>query len=196
MKKIFIFVPIFLIALIIISSVSPVISKSEDISNNVFRLHIIANSDTEKDQTLKLKIRDNVLRLTSELYNNCNSVDDAVSVTKENIVLFRQAAQSIIAFYGYTYDTKVTVTKEYFNTRKYDNFTLPAGVYDSLKIIIGEGKGKNWWCVMFPSVCISGCTDDLRETLTEEEIEMLKSDKYIVRFKIVEIYEKLKSKIA
>lgn len=194
-KKLFVFVPIFLCAVIAVTAVTPIITMSEDISTKVFRLHILANSDSDADQALKLKVRDKILDLSENLYNNCSSVDEAVNISKDNISLIKETAQKVIAFYGYEYDTRVYVTKEYFDTRVYDDFTLPAGTYDSLKIEIGEGKGHNWWCVMFPSVCLSGCTDDFNESLTPEEQKMIKSGKYVVRFKAVEIYEKIKSKI-
>lgn len=194
-KRFFVFVPIFLASLIVITAITPVVSMSENISQKVFRLHILANSDEDYDQELKLKVRDKILSLSRDLYNDCHSVDDAVSAAKNNITLFRNEAQKVIAFYGYEYQAKVYVTREYFDTREYDDFVLPAGVYDSLKITIGEGKGHNWWCVMFPSVCISGCTDDFNETLTEDEIRLIKSNKFIPKFKIVEIYEKIKTKI-
>lgn len=194
-KRFFVFVPIFLASLIVITAITPVVSMSENISQKVFRLHILANSDEDYDQELKLKVRDKILSLSHDLYNDCHSVDDAVSTAKNNITLFRNEAQKVIAFYGYEYQAKVYVTREYFDTREYDDFVLPAGVYDSLKITIGEGKGHNWWCVMFPSVCITGCTDDFNETLTEDEIRLIKSNKFIPKFKIVEIYEKIKSKI-
>lgn len=192
--KMFTFVPIFLIALLLFVTISPVITLSEDISTKVFRMHILANSDSDDDQNLKLNVRDKVLSVTEDLYKSCNSVDDAIEFTKDNISLIKSEAQKVINACGYDYNTNVYVTKEYFSTRKYENFTLPAGIYDSLKIEIGEGKGHNWWCVMFPAVCVSGCTDDFGETLTDEEIEMIKSNKYIVRFKAVEIYEKIKSR--
>lgn len=194
-KRLFVFIPLFLSAIVVISVVTPVVTMSEDISNKVFRLHILANSDSESDQELKLKVRDKILTLSEELYGDCANVDDAINVSNQNIDLFTQTAQNVIAFYGYTYDADVYVTKEYFDTREYENFTLPAGIYDSLKIVIGEGKGHNWWCVMFPAVCLSGCTDEFDNALTPEERKMIESNKYIVRFKAVEIYEKIKSKI-
>lgn len=168
---------------------------SENISENVFRLHIIANSDSLHDQELKIKVRDNVLKHSELLYRECASVDDAIQVSKDSISTFNRIAQETLEYYGCKDKVKTYVTKEYFDTRYYDDFTLPAGVYNSLKIEIGKAEGHNWWCVMFPSVCLSGCTDDLSETLTDEEIDMLKSDKYVVRFKAVEIYEKIKSSI-
>ncbi|MBQ7204072.1 MAG: stage II sporulation protein R [Eubacterium sp.] len=193
MKKIYVFVPVFLSLVLIISGFKPLVSKCENISENVFRLHILANSDSDCDQSLKLKVRNRVLRLSKSLYADCKSVDEAVEITRRNIKEIKSAAQSTLAFYDCDKEVRVLVTKEYFSTRKYGDFSLPAGVYNSLKIVIGEGRGHNWWCVMYPSVCLSGCTDDFKEELTDEEVEMLKSRKYIVRFKIVEIYERIKN---
>ncbi len=194
MKKLKVFTSVFLVLTIIVSAFTPVINMSESISNKVFRLHILANSDEKYDQELKLKVRDKILSLSKELYNDCESVDEAINISKDNLDLFRETAQKAIAFYGFEYEARPYVTKEYFNTRKYDNFSLPAGIYDCLKIEIGQGKGKNWWCVMFPSVCLSGCTDDFNGVLTEDERRMIEEDKYIVKFKAVEIYEKLKNR--
>ena len=195
MRKTFVFVPLFIIISIMTASFTPVIQMSEDISENVFRLHIIANSDSVEDQTLKLKVRDKILALSESLYNNCSSVEEAVRISDENKNLIKETAQKVLAFYGCNYEARVFTTKEFFGTRKYDNFVLPAGVYNSLKIVIGEGKGKNWWCVMFPSVCVSGCTDEFSQSLTDEERKMIESNKYIVKFKAVEIYEKIKCKL-
>lgn len=195
MKKItYIFTPIFLVLLLLSISITSAISLSEDISEKVFRLHILANSDTDEDQALKLKVRDEVLIYTENLYKSCISVDDAIRITNDNIEEIKNVVQAVISEYGYQYKAEVFTAKEYFSTRKYDNFSLPAGMYDSLKIEIGEAKGHNWWCVMFPTVCISGCTGDLESSLTSEEMELIENDKYVIRFKAVEIYEKIKSK--
>lgn len=193
-KGTYLFSSVFLVLLLFVSAVMPSISMSEDISQKVFRLHILANSDSDEDQALKLKVRDEVLKKTENVYKDCRSVDEAILATNENLDDIKTAVQSVINDYGYKYKSKVYTVKEYFGTRKYNNFSLPAGMYNSLKIEIGKAQGHNWWCVMFPSVCLSGCTDDLQETLTAEEIELIENDKYIVRFKAVEIYEKLKSK--
>ena len=168
---------------------------SEDISGKVFRLHIIANSDSVSDQQLKLRIKDEILKYSENLYKNCDSVKEAVSISDEHLKDLKNKARQVIAFYGYDYDVKVYTSKEFFPIREYDTFTLPSGVYNSLKIIIGEGKGKNWWCVMYPAVCISGCTEDFSETLSEEETKIITGRKYIVRFKAVEVYEKIKNRI-
>lgn len=195
MKKLYVFVPIFLAFVLLFTAITPLVAMSEDISEKVFRLHILANSDENADQELKLKVRDRVLTFTAELYEQCENVDDAINCSKENIGEIENAAQKVVAYYGYDYDVDAYVTKEYFNTRVYEGFTLPAGMYDSLKIEIGEAKGHNWWCVMFPTVCVTGCVDDLGESLNDNELEFVKSNNYIVRFKAVEIIEKIKCKI-
>lgn len=196
-RKFIVFSVIFLCSVILVSAVTPAITMSESISTKVFRLHILANSDSESDQALKMKVKDKVISFSSDLYDGCKNVQDAIKVSQDNVSNFKQTAQKVIAFYGYDYDAKVYVTKDYFPTRKYDNFTLPAGEYDCLKIIIGEGKGHNWWCVIFPEVCVSAYSekgDKFDSYLTEEERKMIESKGYAVRFKAVEIYEKIKSK--
>ncbi|MCR5208552.1 MAG: stage II sporulation protein R [Eubacterium sp.] len=195
MKKLYIFIPLFIIFTLLFSSITPVIKTSENISDKIFRLHIIANSDSEADQILKLRVRDNILECADSIYKNCNCIQSAVKVSSENLEVFKEAARKTIAFYGYTYDIKAYVTKDFFGTRKYDGFTLPAGNYNCLKIVIGEGKGRNWWCVMFPQVCLSGCTDDFDSYFSEEEKELITSSGYKVRFKVAEIYEKLINRV-
>ncbi len=194
-KKLYAFVPLFTVFAIIISVISPCIKMSEDISNKVFRLHILANSDEEYDQKLKLEVKQEILNISKEIFKNCKNAEDAKKAANESIKEFEAAALNVIKSMGYDYSVKAYTTKEYFNTRKYDGFTLPAGIYNSLKLEIGQGKGKNWWCVMFPSVCISGCTSDFEEVLSDDEIRMIEENKYIVRFKIIEIYEKFKNKL-
>ncbi len=196
-KIIKLFIPIFLIMLIISSYVSPFIKTSENISNQIFRLHILANSDSIEDQQLKLKVRDNILANSEELFTNCQTLEEIINVSKQNIKYFQKIAENTIKENGYTYPIKVYVDKEYFNTRHYDKITLPSGIYNALKIEIGKAKGHNWWCVMFPAICLPAVSDDeINKILSDDEIELINSnDKYEIRFKIVEIYEKIKSNI-
>lgn len=194
-KKLFVFIPLFLVFTFVFTLVTPTVAMSEDISKKVFRLHILANSDSEDDQNLKLKVRDKILEVSEDIYNDCKSVDDAVGAAKNNIDKLESTAQKVVIDNGYAYPVKVYTDKEYFDTREYKNFTLPAGEYDSLKIEIGKAEGHNWWCVMFPSVCISGCVDDFDESLSNDEIKMITDGKYKYKFKVVEVYEKIKSKI-
>lgn len=194
-KKIAVFVPVFLAFILFICSFAPLITTGESISNKVLRLHIIANSDSDYDQNVKLKVRDEVLKLSDDMFADCKTLDDAKNVSQKNIDLIQSVANKTLSSLGCSEAATVAVAKEYFSTRIYDDFTLPAGIYDSIKIVIGNGEGHNWWCVMFPQVCLSGCTKDLEDDLTDEEIKMIHSKDYIVKFKAVEIYEKLKYKI-
>lgn len=195
-KTIKVFVPIFLLLLIISAYITPFIETSERISEDVFRLHILANSDEEYDQSLKLKVRDAVLEKGQKVFTDCNSLDEIISACESNIDLFRTTAQNCVNQNGYNYSVNVYVDKEYFNTREYEEITLPSGIYNALKIEIGEAKGHNWWCVMFPAICLSAVSEsEMNDILDEEEIELINKDnKYEIRFKIVEIYEKMKSK--
>lgn len=196
-KTIKIFVPIFILILLISSYVAPFIETSEKISNEVFRLHILANSDSEDDQNLKLKVRDDVLKSSQNLFLNCNSLDEIIRVSIENIDFFKTVAENCIKDNGYNYNVNVYVDKEYFNTRKYDKITLPSGIYNALKIEIGQAKGHNWWCVMFPAICLSAVSDEeIYEILDEDEVKLINSnEKYEIRFKIVEVYAKIKEKL-
>mgnify|MGYP002688988565 FL=1 len=196
-KTLKIFVPLFLVFVFMFSCIAPFIETSENISDQVFRLHILANSDSAEDQQLKLKVRDEILKKGETVFASSNSLEETIELCKNNIALFQQTAEQCLKDNGSDYEVKVYVDKEYFNTREYDEITLPSGIYNALKIEIGQGKGHNWWCVMFPAICLSSVTDDeLNKYLSEDEQKLVNSDsKYEVRFKIVEIYEKVKSKI-
>lgn len=196
-KTIKIFVPIFLFLLIISAYVTPFIETSERISDDVFRLHILANSDEEYDQELKLKVRDAVLKEGQDIFIGCSSINEIISVCESNIDLFKNTAEECINKNGYNYSVNAYVDREYFNTREYEEITLPSGIYNALKIEIGEAKGHNWWCVMFPAICLSAVSDnEINDILDDEEIDLINSNnKFEIRFKIVEVYEKIKSKI-
>ncbi len=195
-KTIKVFVPIFLLLLIISAYITPFIETSERISDDVFRLHILANSDNENDQALKLKVRDAVLEQGQNVFTQCSSLDEIIYSCENNIDLFKNTAEACIRQNGYDYSVNAYVDKEYFNTREYEEITLPSGIYNALKIEIGEAKGRNWWCVMFPAICLPAVSEsEMTEVLDEEEMELIHSgSKFEVRFKIVEIYEKIKSK--
>lgn len=195
-NKLKLFVPLFLAFAFVFSYISPFVQTSENISRAVFRLHILANSDSAEDQSLKLKVRDSVLKESESLFAGSSSLEETISVCRENIGRFQKTAENCIKENGCDYPVKVYVDREYFNTREYDEITLPSGIYNALKIEIGEAAGKNWWCVMFPAICLPAAEEELSGYLSEKEMELVNSDsKYEVRFKIVEIYEKIKSKL-
>lgn len=170
----------------------PIVATSESISNKVLRLHIIANSDSTEDQDLKLKIKDYFLENTRDLFT-ADTLEKNIEIANTNIEYLEKICNDCIKANGFNYKANVIVTKEFFKTRVYDDFTLPAGVYNSIKIEIGQGKGHNWWCIVFPSVCLYACTKSMGDYLTEDEIELI-TDGYTPKFKIIEIIETIKNK--
>ncbi|MCD7723064.1 MAG: stage II sporulation protein R [Clostridiales bacterium] len=191
------FVPVFIIVLLFCFYIAPFVSTSEKISTDVFRLHILANSDSDEDQNLKLKVRDAVLEASNEIFTSSLTIDETIELCSENLDVFKAAAENCIKENGYDYGVNIYIAKEYFETRQYESITLPGGVYNALKIEIGQGAGQNWWCVMFPAICLSAVSEDeIEEILDADEIELINSgQKYKVKFKIVEIYEKIKYRL-
>ena len=175
------------------SVIIPFNKKCDNIRNSVFRLHIIANSDSSSDQELKLKVRDGMLTLAEELFKDATNSFEAQEIAEQNIEILQQNAIKTLRENGYESEVTVSVGKAWFGTREYENFTLPAGEYDALRIVIGEGEGKNWWCVMFPAVCLPAAKGDIEDALDSGETEIVKGGKkYKAAFKIVEIYESVK----
>lgn len=196
MKFVKIFVPVFMSLVLFLGIAQPVVGAvktSEHISNKVFRLHILANSDSTYDQNIKLMLKNYILENTQEIIGG-KTLDEAIENAKNNTKEITDMCNEYLKSKGFDYKVKVNVVKEYFKTRVYDDFTLPAGRYNSLKIEIGEGKGHNWWCIVFPSVCLSACTESMGDYLTDDEMSLV-SNTYSPKFKIVEIYESTKEKI-
>lgn len=167
----------------------------DDLRENVLRLHIIANSDSVADQNLKILIRDEILNETSDLFLNVTDLEDAKQKVGISLNEFEEIAKRVIVENGFNYDAVAYVEEKYFDTRVYDEFTLPAGYYPSLVIELGKAEGKNWWCVVFPTVCIPAASKgDLSDSVNAESANMAKQgSRYIMRFKTVEIYEKIKN---
>lgn len=173
---------------------------SNNLSDAVFRLHVLANSDSAEDQALKLKVRDSLLSYMNDICSNCTTKEEAISLANENKKNFQQIAEQTISENGYNYPVKINIDNFYFPTKNYGDITLPAGFYDALRVEIGKAKGKNWWCVMFPSLCFidvsSGIVDDsakenLEKNLEEESYSII-SDKnnseIKLKFKLIELF--------
>lgn len=194
MKITKIILPVFMSLVLIVGITQPLIKTSENISDKVFRLHILANSDSTYDQNLKLGLKNYILENTSDLFIGQN-LEENIEIAKESLEELYRLSKEYLESQGSNYDVKTEVVKEFFETRVYDDFTLPAGIYSSLKITIGEGKGHNWWCIIFPSVCLSACSESMSDYLSEDEMELVNSG-YTTKFKVVEVYEKIKSKLS
>lgn len=180
---------------------------SSDISNSVFRLHILANSDSEEDQNLKLLVRDNILIYMKNISSNVSSKDEVISIMNNHLDDFYDIAINTIQTAGFDYDVNLSVGKFDFPTKNYGDISLPSGIYDALRIEIGEAKGHNWWCVMFPTLCFvdvsSGTLDNeskgiLESSLNDEEFELVSENNFGVnlKFKIVEFFEDIKISLA
>lgn len=179
--------------LTVIYSVIPFEAQCSELSQDVFRLHILANSDSETDQSLKIKVRDEVLDFTEDLFNSANSKEEAESIISDNLQSISNVAYQTVLDNGYDYVVTAEITNMYFTTRYYGGYTLPSGMYDALRITIGEGEGHNWWCVMYPSICISSAEDKeskAKEALDDDEYNIVCNEKYQYKFKVVEMFEK------
>lgn len=180
--------------LTVIYSVIPFETQCSEISEDVFRLHILANSDSDEDQSLKLKVRDEVLEYTEDLFNSASSKEEAEKIISDNLQSISNVAYRTLLENGYDYTVTAEITNMYFTTRYYESYTLPSGMYDALRITIGEGEGHNWWCVMYPSICISSVEEKdskAKEVLNDGEYDIVRNEQYQYKLKIVEMFEKI-----
>ena len=205
-KRIFIVLLLFILYTFI-SAFSYANTVSSDIENSVFRLHILANSDSDEDQNLKLLVRDSVLEYMKSISNDITTKEEAIDLMNEHLDEFKVIALKTIHEQGYDYDVNLSVGKFDFPTKAYGDISLPAGIYDALRIEIGEAKGHNWWCVMFPTLCFvdvsSGVLDDdskdvLESNLNDEEYDLVSGDSIAVnfKFKIVEFFDQIRVNLA
>ena len=135
---------------IVITAFTAFAEDCEEKPQEVLRLHILANSDSKDDQTLKYDLRDYMLTTFSDVFGNCDSFSQSVAVANERRAEIEEKANEFVHSKGYSYNVKCEVAKTYFTTRKYENVTLPAGEYTAVRLLIGNAEGRNWWCVMFP----------------------------------------------
>ncbi len=174
---------------------------SEGLAEDIFRLHILANSDSEEDQALKLKVRDAVLEYMKTLTADISDKQAVIELSKKHSDDFKKIAEQIIQENGYDYSVTIEIGNFYFPTKYYGNISLPAGNYDALKIEIGQAKGQNWWCSLFPPLCFvsvsSGVVDEegeeyLKENLSDEEFAIVSgsSSEVEFKFKIIEMINK------
>lgn len=177
------------------------VRAQSDLSSKVIRIHVIANSDSDADQALKMKVRDRVLDLCETLVSDCTDRDSARRILDERASEINSVAREAIAEAGYSHSVSSSLSCEFYPTREYDDLRLPAGDYLSLRITIGSGEGKNFWCVLFPPICRSSARADeeLCEVgFTKSEIRLLTEDEdvhYVIKFKIVEVASSIKERL-
>lgn len=174
-----------------------------DLSNSLFRLHVIANSNSKEDQNLKYLVRDELISYMNTLCSNVSSKEQAIAIANEHLDDFQKIANEVISENGFNYSAKVQIGNFAFPTKTYGDISLPAGYYDALKVELGKAEGKNWWCVMFPSLCFVDINngivpeeskEELQSSLLEEDYNLISSNnsEYKLKFKIVELFENSK----
>ena len=199
--KIFIVLILIIIAMTTIYAVESYYEIVQ-LETKIIRLHIIANSDTLQDQELKLKVRNNILNNFNKRFSNITSKKDSEALILRNLNEIREIAQRTVYEEGYFYNVEVYYGNYKFPIREYYNFTLPSGDYDAVRVEIGEAKGQNWWCVMFPPLCFTdfgkkldegfeNIEEKLKEVLTEQEIQLIKTNRGYSQIKFKSIIAEL-----
>ena len=182
--------------LTVIFSVIPFQADCRDIADNTFRLHILANSDSDADQALKLKVRDKMLSYTAELFRDAPDKETSMQAVGQHLREIAEAACDEVRANGYDYPVKAEITRMYFSPRHYAGYPRPAGMYDALRLSIGKAEGHNWWCVMYPSLCLSSATEReerAKKVYSEEEYHEVTDDSVAYKFKLVEWFEELQN---
>lgn len=165
------------------------IKTAQEIQNNTLRLHIIANSNSETDQQLKLEVRDEILAM-EQLFTQAQDFDTAVKTTAENLGDMEKKLNEFLSVKGTDYRAKCSIEDFYFDTKQYSGFALPQGQYTALTVRLGRAEGENWWCVVYPALCSQSCGEMTPDSCDD----FIKTEKITPRFKVVEIYENIKNR--
>lgn len=184
---------------LVISFVIEGFTASDEVRDNCLRLHILADSDSDEAQKVKLLVRDAVLEAGAELFEKNTDAAEAAEKILSNKEMLEETADRVLRENGFSYKATLSVTEEYFDTRQYEDIRLPAGRYRACRIVLGEGKGKNWWCIMFPPLCLPAVTENTEDAYAvfgEGGAELVTENSgYVIKFRIVEIVEELREKI-
>jgi stage II sporulation protein R len=162
MKKILLITVIVALALVLF--VRPLLKDKASLQNNILRLHVVANSDSEEDQQQKLMVRDSIISYLQPKLEGLMDKTQVMNLIREELPKLKQVAQDTLNKIGSKLSVVVRLCREEFNTRFYDTFSLPAGIYDALRVEIGSASGQNWWCVVFPSLCLPAAGQDVVQT--------------------------------
>lgn len=197
MKRWEISILIGLILSITTNSITSFAAQCSEVRQSTIRLHILANSDSEADQALKLLVRDAVLTQTADVFGGAQEKEQTIALAQSNIGRITTVAEKTLRENGCNDSVTVQVVNMFFETRQYGNVVMPAGQYDAVRILIGAGAGHNWWCVMFPPMCLPAAQGKPNPALTQEQNDMLipAQPEYQIKFAVVEVYEKLREKL-
>ena len=191
-----------IVAALALTSGAVALHTQSQLAEKVVRLHVLANSDSDEDQALKLKVRDAVLEQATETLRGADSQTEACRRLTDMLPELEETARVIITANGYDYGVRAELAETSFPTKEYDGFALPAGEYLALRVLIGEAAGQNWWCVVFPPLCTTAAADvpaaALSAGLSEDEVALITEadEGYVLKFKTVELWEKLKARLA
>lgn len=172
--------------------------RQDALAQKMIRLHVIANSDSEADQALKLEVRDKVLDFTTTVLQRSADMEDAQVRLRKELTRIETIAQREIAAQGYDYPVTAQLTRTEFPLKEYDGFSLPAGEYMALRLVIGEGAGQNWWCVVYPPLCTAAATDmpetAIRAGLSGDDVSLITEEDagYVLKFRSLELWEQLR----
>lgn len=177
--------------------------QQDHLSQQFLRLHVLANSDTSEDQALKLRVRDALLVEVAPWLAEVSDVEAVKTTLSAHLPALSACAAAEIQAAGYDYPVRVELQETWFPTREYEGFALPAGDYEALRVLIGEAAGQNWWCVVFPPLCVASSTQTVPEVarsagVDEQEVFLIleEQDEYVIKFRAIEIWESLKHRFA
>ncbi len=189
MKRIDLALLVGLVAAIFLSSFTSFARDCDDVRQNVVRLHILANSDSETDQNLKLAVRDKILTETSDLFSKPVSKAEVEKTALNQLKRIEQIAEEEVTRQGFDYDVSAELVNMFFESRSYGETSMPVGRYDAIRVKIGSAKGKNWWCVLFPPMCIPAASE---KTPMEKQIsELGKQPRFVPKLAALELVEKI-----
>ena len=189
---------------VFINAYSYVSKVSSNLQSSVFRLHVIANSDSIEDQNLKYKVRDNLIEYMNSICSNSSSKEETMQIVNDNISNFTDIVNKTVQENGFSYSASLEIGNFEFPTKTYADISFPAGFYDGIKIKLGKSEGQNWWCVLYPSLCFVDVTsgivpddskEELQETLSEEEYRIISDTSNSTinfKFKLIEFFAKNK----
>ena len=176
---------------LLLSSAADVFVKYDSVTDGLLRLHILANSDSGYDQDIKLKIRDRLLEHSEELFGGCGSKEEMMKAASENLAEIERIADEVTEENGCGYKTHCELVNMHFDRREYGEYTVPAGEYTALRVTVGSGEGHNWWCVMYPALCLPSCSEeDLSDADIDEDI-LTEPEKYEPKLYIAEFISEL-----
>ena len=197
MKKFFVRLTIASITIFLMGAISAIVANTDDITDKFVRFHIIGNSDSTEDQSVKMKVREEIFKSLN--LKGINSKEAALSFFSKNQSKIEETANKTLEENGFPYRAKVKIGERKFPIREYTDFSLPSGTYQAVSIELGEAMGQNFFCVMYPGLCIiegvsENNTEILNSTFSDREIKTITGENVVIKFKIAEIFNKIRQK--